>query len=87
MQRREFIKFCAATTAVGGAPALAADARAHFYSRARLIDAEGAPIRAKEVPVERNLIFLYPYASTPCFLLNLGRPAKAAARLGLPNWT
>jgi len=81
VQRREFIKFCAATTAVGGAPALAADARAHFYSRARLIDGEGAPIRAKEVPVERNLIFLYPYASTPCFLLNLGRPAQAAATL------
>ena len=81
MQRREFIKFCAATTAVGGAPALAADARARFYSRARLIDPEGAPIRASEVPVERNLVFLYPYASTPCFLLNLGRPAQAAATL------
>ncbi len=81
MQRREFIKFCAATTAVGGAPALAADARAHFYSRARLIDGQGAPIRAKEVPVERNLIFLYPYASTPCFLLNLGKPVNAAATL------
>jgi Rieske Fe-S protein len=38
-------------------------------------------MRASGVPIERNLIFHYPYASTPCFLLNLGRPAKAAARL------
>src|SRR5678809_594965 len=31
--------------------------------------------------VERNLIFHYPFAATPCFLLNLGKPAKALALL------
>jgi Rieske Fe-S protein len=81
VQRREFVKFCAASAALGGAPELAADARAHFYARARLVDPEGVPIRASKVPVERNFIFLYPYVSTPCFLLNLGRPVKAAATL------
>jgi len=59
----------------------AADARPRFYSRARLLDAKGAPLLARQVPVERNLIFHYPYAATPCFLLNLGRPAKATAVL------
>jgi Rieske Fe-S protein len=81
VQRREFIKFCAATGALGGAPALAADARARLYTRARLVDGSGAPIQARNVPVERNLIFHYPYASTPCFLINLGRPASGATVL------
>lgn len=82
MQRREFIKFCAASAAAPAAPAaLADDARPHFYSRAKLVDPAGAPLRASAVPPRRNLVFHYPYASTPCFLLNLGRPAKASARL------
>jgi Rieske Fe-S protein len=38
-------------------------------------------VRASRVPVERNLIFHYPFAATPCFLLNLGRPAKALVTL------
>ena len=82
MQRREFIKFCAASAAATGTPgAVAEDARPHFYARAKLVSASGAPLRAKGIPAQRNLIFHYPYASTPCFLLNLGRPAKASARL------
>ena len=82
MQRREFIKFCAASAAAAGAQAAAAeDARPHLYARAKLVSAGGAPLRAKDVAPERNFIFHYPYAGTPCFLLNLGRPAKAAARL------
>ena len=79
MRRREFIKFCAASAAATGGPvALAEDAQPHFYNRAKLVSPDGAPLRAKAVPAQRNLVFNYPYASTPCFLLNLGRPAKAA---------
>ena len=82
MQRREFIKFCAASAAATGAPvAVAEDARPHLYARAKLVSRDGAPLRAKSIPPQRNLIFHYPYASTPCFLLNLGRPAKASAHL------
>jgi Rieske Fe-S protein len=81
VERRDFIGLCAAAAATAGAPALAADARPHLYARARLVGADGAPLRAQRVPARRNLIFHYPYASTPCFLLNLGRPAAAAARL------
>ena len=81
MQRREFIQFCAASAAATGTPGLAADAAPHFYGRARLVDGAGAPLKAAAVPVDRNLIFHYPFSSTPCFLLNLGRPAKASARL------
>jgi len=82
MQRREFVKFCAASAAAAGAPELAAaDATPTFYGRAKLVSASGAPLKAAAVPAERNLIFHYPFAATPCFLLNLGRPARASARL------
>jgi arsenite oxidase small subunit len=84
MERREFLKFCAAGAAgnqLAAAPALAADARPHLYEKVLLVDGRGQPLRAKAIPAGRNLIFHYPYASTPCFLLNLGRPAKASAQL------
>lgn len=81
MERRDFIKFCAATAGATGAPNVAADARPHFYSRTRLVDERGMPLRASTIPPHRNLIFHYPYETTPCFLLNLGKPANAPARL------
>lgn len=82
MQRRDFIRFCAASAAAAGAPVVvAADARPQFYGRAKLVGENGAPLRAQAIPANHNLIFHYPYASTPCFLLNLGRPAKASAQL------
>jgi len=85
MERRDFLKICTAGAAAAGgfaAPSsLAADARVHLYERAMLVDGNGQPLRAKAIPANRNLIFHYPYASTPCFLLNLGKPAKASAQL------
>jgi arsenite oxidase small subunit len=81
VERRGFIKFCAAASVAGGAPALAADSRPQLYRRARLLDEHGAPLLANAIPPERNFIFHYPYASTPCFLLNLGRPAQASVQL------
>ena len=79
MERRDFIKFCAASALA--APAVAADAQPRFYSRAKLVDPKGAPLRARAIPADINLIFHYPFAATPCFLLNLGRPAKGSATL------
>jgi len=82
MQRRDFVKFCAASAAAARAPAVgAADATPTLYGRAKLVGAGGAPLKAAAVPAERNLIFHYPFAATPCFLLNLGRPVTGSARL------
>ena len=82
MQRRDFVKYCAASAAVAGAPVIeAADAMPTLYGHTKLIDGSGAALKASAVPAERNLIFHYPFATTPCFLLNLGRPAKPSARL------
>ena len=82
MERREFIRFCAAAAAGGAAPAAAlTDASPHFYARVRLADERGDALRAGAIPQHRNLIFRYPYETTPCFLLNLGRPVSAPRRL------
>src|SRR6266545_6945796 len=85
MERREFVAFCVASAAAAATPAVSADSQPRHYSRARLVDAKGAPILGKSVPPERNLVFHYPYASTPCFLLNLGRPAAASAVLKMAS--
>ena len=76
MERRGFIKFCAASAAAAGAPAMGADARVQLYSRARLVDEKGRPLRAAAIPVNRNLIFHYPVAAPHCCRLNLGKPVK-----------
>jgi Rieske Fe-S protein len=80
MERREFVKFCAAS-ALAAPGALAADSQPHLYARARLVDEKGAPLRAGAIPANQNLIFHYPFAATPCFLLNLGRPVPAPVQL------
>jgi arsenite oxidase small subunit len=78
MERRQFVGFCVASAAAAATPAFAAQAEPRHYARVRLVDEGGAPLRAREVPANRNLIFHYPYAATPCFLLNLGHPTAGA---------
>ncbi|MDQ3196364.1 MAG: (2Fe-2S)-binding protein [Pseudomonadota bacterium] len=83
MHRREFIKLCAGATALAAQQSLAADqlAQPRFHQRALLIDHDGQPLQAGRLAVHRNYIFHYPFAATPCFLLNLGKPAGAAVNL------
>ncbi|HEX7054902.1 MAG TPA: twin-arginine translocation signal domain-containing protein [Burkholderiales bacterium] len=76
MERREFVKLCAASAAALAAPGVQANARPRLYEPAKLVDPKGAPLRAAAIPAERNLIFNYPYAGTPCFLLKLDRPVQ-----------
>jgi len=72
---------CAASALGTSMPAAPADASPRFYSRARLVDTAGRPLRGRALPANRNFIFHYPFAATPCFLLNLGRPTKPFAQL------
>lgn len=91
MQRREFLATMAASFA---APcmrpadvlaAMPAHAERRPYSRALLTDAAGVPLRVATLAVERNYILHYPYATTPSFLLDLGRTATAAAGNAWPG--
>jgi arsenite oxidase small subunit len=81
MQRRDFMLACAAQALTASLPATAADARPKRYARVRLVDPSGGPLKASALPANRNFIFHYPFAGTPCFLLNLGKPTKATAQL------
>ena len=72
---------CAASALAASLPATSADASPRFYARARLVDPAGWPLRARALAANWNFIFHYPFAGTPCFLLNLGRPTKASAQL------
>ena len=74
MQRRDFIAACAGCavfSAVAGATA--GELRWRQYSRARLLDEHGRPLRAASLAIGKNYIFHYPYEGTPCFLINLGK--------------
>lgn len=88
MERRVFLKSCALLSGAGaGAASIAAalaagnDAATRQYARAKLVDIHGAPLKASALAPETNYVFNYPFASTPCFLLNLARPLLARAEL------
>ena len=82
MDRRDFLRTCALTATAAGAPAFAVEnAAPRYYNRARLVNAAGRPIKSRSLAARRNYIFHYPYAATPCFLLDLGKPLQAAAAL------
>ena len=78
LARRGFMKLCAASAAaVGVAPELlASSAPVKRYERVRLVHAGGRALAASALPVGESLVFNYPYATTPCFLLNLGRAVE-----------
>jgi Rieske Fe-S protein len=94
MERRRFIQICVAGAASGAAvPALCADGpralpaksgmalKPQKYERVKLTDADGKPVKAKSLKSGTNYVFNYPFATTPCFLLNLDAPALEATPL------
>jgi arsenite oxidase small subunit len=82
MERRDFVKICAAAAGAGALPdARAASSSAHLYKRALLVDEKNVPIRGSALKPGRNYVFDYPYSSTPCFLLRLDKPAPGGVDL------
>ena len=83
MKRRDFVHLCAASAAGAALPEVASGAPlpARRYSRAKLVDEKGRPIRLAELRTGANYVFDYPYLATPCFLLRLDRPAPGGAQL------
>ena len=83
MERRKFLESCLAlsgTAALSQMSALAQTAP-RLYEHTRLVDIHGVPLKASSVVAETNYIFHYPFVGTPCFLLNLGRPAVTETAL------
>jgi Rieske Fe-S protein len=83
VNRREFIRVCTAGAAATHAVAALADidAKPKRYGRVLLVDESGAPLRAGTLVANRPYIFHYPFAATPCFLLDLGHAVRASAPL------
>jgi arsenite oxidase small subunit len=83
MERRDFVKACAAAAGAAALPdaAHAANLSARLYRRAKLVDEKGVPVRLADLEAGRNYVFDYPYSSTPCFLLRLDRAAPGGIDL------
>ena len=83
MQRRGFLRACAGCIALhaGAADAAAGEIKPRSWSRARLVDERGKPLRAATLVADRNYIFHYPFRGTPCFLINLGKPTARGVSL------
>ena len=88
MERRKFLGGCAAVSGAVGLSGLPAWASVPLgaYPRARLVDVHGAPVRARTLVAETNYLFHYPFAGTPCFLLNLGRGGRRAVDAAPRGW-
>jgi arsenite oxidase small subunit len=80
--RREFLIACSSTVlaSVAASPLLAASAASGGaktaikpYQPCILSDPLGEPLRASTLKPLTNYIFHYPFASTPCLLLDMGR--------------
>jgi len=92
MDRRNFLKVVAGATVVAINPSLiggklyAADGRLYAaYEKTQLLDGTGKPIKASMLEKEVTYIFNYPYASTPCMLVNLPNPTAQDVELTAEN--
>jgi len=51
------------------------------FSKALLVDGLGHPVRGQLVSPNQAYVFNYPYAGTPCFLINLGHKGEKGLNL------
>jgi len=76
MERRFFIKMCAtavATICAKPGILLANSANVQNHNRVLITTNTGKPLVASSLPTTDAYVFHYPYVSTPCFLINLGK--------------
>ncbi|MCH8505599.1 MAG: hypothetical protein LAT50_14940 [Ectothiorhodospiraceae bacterium] len=88
MGRRSFVKggaLSAGCLAMAPQMAETSDMSPRHYPRVRLLNGRGQPLRASEIRPRTHYVFSYPYASTPCFLLNLGQEVPGDRGLETEN--
>lgn len=79
VSRRGFLKLCAATGAlVASRPAMLAESASEHLPApaATLVHHDDRPLRLGDLSIGENYVFHYPFVSTPCFLIDLGKPAS-----------
>ncbi|MDD5389839.1 MAG: Rieske 2Fe-2S domain-containing protein [Gallionellaceae bacterium] len=80
MDRRGFVKVCAggAALALANWDQMAVAANFESFPPAKLTNKFGAPLKGAEIPTNEAMVFSYPVAGVPCFLINLGdRPSQS----------
>lgn len=82
MQRRNFLKILGTGAIIAINPSLItgvlrADDGNLFvtYNKVKLLDAQGNALKASSLQKEMTYVFLYPHVSTPCLLIDLGKPS------------
>lgn len=93
MDRRGFVKLCAGGTALAMANwnSLVLAGGFEAFPVAKLSNKIGIPLKASEIPTGEALVFAYPVAGVPCFLINLGTKsgqtmAGLAGETGAYDW-
>lgn len=90
MRRRQFLFGCAVAAAAADPVAHAQHARAaqsdptarlRSWPRARLLGADGRPLKAASIRPRTALVFPYPFVGTPAFLIDLDKPTDRSVRL------
>jgi len=85
MKRRGFVKLCAAAVAsITASPEAIANGNRqyHRYGRVALVHPEnGQPVRTSTLEVGETYVFQYPFVTTPCFLIDLGKSVKTSTEL------
>ena len=85
MKRRKFVKICASAVAgVSASPDLLAkgDREMHPYNRVALVDPYSKDsVSVSSLAVGETYLFHYPFVTTPCFLINLGRAVEGRKNL------
>ena len=89
MDRRNFVKLLGAGATIVainpssiGQTLFAADGSMYkTYEKVQLVGKDGNPIKLSDLKEEVNYVFNYPYASTPCFIINLGQKTESKVEL------
>lgn len=85
MERRGFVKLCmSAVAGVSVSPELLAhgDQKLQKYARVELVQPDTRErVRVSSLKVGEPYLFHYPFVTTPCFLINLGRPVNVERNL------
>lgn len=84
MERRQFLEGCAAAS-LGAWSESWAQSPLKSYTRTRLLDIHGRPIRLAAIEPEVNYVFQYPFEATPCLLVKLRKAVTAPASLKREN--
>ncbi len=81
--RRAFVKTCVGTAALVAAnPGLVAQNQpVKHYVRSLLVDQNDHPVSASGLIPDQAYIFHYPFVTTPCFLIDIGRAVDPMERL------